>query len=86
MLIFAGPIVDCCIILEPNLTNKSWVVHHYCALMACGDRRMSTKGGYVEILEFTHFARVFKFSGQSNFGRKKEIFHEIKVSVVMELV
>lgn len=46
---------------------------------------MSTKGGYVEILEFTHFARVFKFSGQSNFGRKKEISHEIKVSVVMEL-
>lgn len=53
---------------------------------ARGDRRMSTKGGYVEILEFTHFARVFKFSGQSNFGRKKEISHEIKVSVVMELV
>ena len=90
---------------------------------ACGDRRMSTTGGYVEnlsfregneesseearaekarvyaefddcprtgnlveILRFTHFARVFKFSGQSNFGRKKEISHEIKVSVVMELV
>ena len=52
----------------------------------CGSRHMSTKGGYVEILEFTHFARVFKFSGQSNFGRKKEISHEIKVSVVMELV
>ena len=46
---------------------------------------MSTKGEYVEILEFTHFARVFKFSGQSNFGRKKEISHEIKVSMVMEM-
>ncbi len=43
-------------------------------------------GNLVEILRFTHFARVFKFSGQSNFGRKKEISHEIKVSVVMELV
>ena len=43
-------------------------------------------GNLVEILRFTYFARVFKFSGQSNFGRKKEIFHEIKVSVVMELV
>ena len=40
----------------------------------------------VEILRFTHFSRVFKFSGQANFGRKKEIFNEIKVSVVMELV
>ena len=38
---------------------------------------MSTKGGYVEILEFTHFSQVFRF---------KEISHEIKVSVVMELV
>ena len=43
-------------------------------------------GNLVEILRFTYFARVFKFSGQSNFGRKKEISHEIKVSVVMELV
>ena len=47
---------------------------------------MSTKSGFVEILEFTHFARVFKFSGQANFGRKKELSNEIKVSVVMELV
>lgn len=53
---------------------------------SCGSRMLSTKEGFVEILEFTHFARVFKFSGQANFGRKKEIFHEIKVSVVMELV
>ena len=55
-------------------------------IMACGSRDMSTKGGFVEILEFTHFARVFKFSGQANFGRKKELSNEIKVSVVMELV
>ena len=53
---------------------------------ACGSRDMSTKGEFVEILRFTHFSRVFKFSGQANFGRKKEIFNEIKVSVVMELV
>lgn len=47
---------------------------------------MSTKGGFVEILEFTHFERVFKFQGKANFGRKKEISNGIKVSVVMELV
>ncbi len=45
-----------------------------------------TTENLVEILRFTHFARVFKFSGQSNFGRKKEISHGVKVSVVMELV
>ena len=53
---------------------------------SCGDRRMSTKGGYVEILEFTHFSQVFRFNHTGEIGRKKEIFHEIKVSVVMELV
>ena len=52
----------------------------------CGDRRMSTKGGYVEILEFTHFSQVFRFNHTGGIGRKKEISHEIKVSVVMELV
>ena len=53
---------------------------------ACGMRHIATKGEVVKLLEFTHFSRVFKFSGQANFGRKKEIFYEIKVSVVMELV
>ena len=47
---------------------------------------MSTKGGYVEILEFTHFSQVFRFNHTGGTGRKKEISHEIKVSVVMELV
>ena len=59
---------------------------YVCAFKACGDRLLSTKGEYVEILEFTHFARVFKFTGKSNFGRKKEISNEITVSVVIELV
>ena len=31
-------------------------------------RNVTIMGGYVEILEFTHFARVFKFIGQSNFA------------------
>lgn len=47
---------------------------------------LSTKGRYVEILEFTHFTRVFKFDRTTEIGRKKEIFHEIKVSVGFELV
>ena len=68
---------------------------------ACGSRDMSTKGevikilefddcptneNLVEILRFTHFSRVFNFNKTSEIGRKKESFHEIKVSVVMELV
>lgn len=41
---------------------------------------------FIEVLSFTHFARVFRFNHTGEIGRKKEIFHEIKVSVVMELV
>ncbi|GLB31550.1 hypothetical protein LAD12857_34730 [Lacrimispora amygdalina] len=66
--------------------TKGFTRHHFCLLKACGNRLLSTKGEYVEILEFSHFARVFKFTGKSNFGRKKEISNEIKVSVVIELV
>ena len=45
-----------------------------------------TTENLVEILRFTHFSRVFKFTKTSDIGRKKEIFNEIKVSVVMERV
>lgn len=47
---------------------------------------MSTKGEFVEILEFAHFARIFKFNRTPGIGKKKEIFHEVKVSVGFELV
>ena len=40
----------------------------------------------VEILQFTHFSKVFRFSKIGNYERKKDIFHEIKVSVVIKLV
>lgn len=45
-----------------------------------------TTGNLIEILRFTHFARVFKFNKTSEIGRKKEISNGVKVSVVMELV
>ena len=47
---------------------------------------MSTKGKFVEIIEFTHFARIFMFNRTLGIGKKKEIFHEVKVSVGFELV
>ena len=47
---------------------------------------LCTTGEFVEILEFTHFARVFKFNKTSEISRKKEISNGVKVSVVMELV
>ena len=69
-----------------NLPNKPRRVHLYSPLTARGSRMLSTKEGFVEILEFTHFARIFKFNRTPEIGKKKEISHEIKVSVVMELV
>ena len=68
-------------------------VHLYRALAACGDGGDDTKERYLEILEFTHFVRIFKFNRTLEYREdsqktilKKEISHEIKVSVVMELV
>ena len=75
---------------ESNLCScESDVVGEMCSLGGdgtCRSRMLSTKDGFVEILEFTHFARIFKFNTTSGIGRKKEISHGIKVSVVMELV
>jgi hypothetical protein len=45
-----------------------------------------TTENLVEILRFTHFARVFRFNRNPGIGKKKEILHEIKVSVGFELV
>ena len=68
-------------------------MHLYCALVACGDCGVDTKEKLVEVLEFTHFARIFKFNRTPEYREdsyktilKKEVSHEIKVSVVMELV
>ena len=47
---------------------------------------LSTKEGFVEVLEFTHFASIFRFNKADGIGKKKELFHGVKVSVVMELV
>ena len=80
--------------LNKNITEKMCssdgnVVGEMCSPAdadTCGMRHIATKGEVVKILDFTHFSRVFKFNKTSEIGRKKEIFHEIKVSVVMELV
>lgn len=51
-----------------NASNEIENMCSDCSDDTCGSRMLSTKGEYVEILEFTYFARVFKFSGQRNFG------------------
>lgn len=52
----------------------------------CGSRHMSTSDRFVEILEFTHFASIFRFNKTDGIGKEKELFHDVKVSVVIELV
>lgn len=87
-------VVDKTVIVEVDTelslcSCESDVVDETCSLGGddtCGSRMLSTKEGFVEVLEFTHFARIFKFNRTPKIGKKKEISHEIKVSVVMELV
>lgn len=47
---------------------------------------MSAKTGYVEPIDFTCFAKDLRLNHIDEVGRKKEIFHKIKVLVVMEPV
>ena len=65
--------------------NKSWDVHLYCALMACGDGRVATKANYVEILNFRHFFKHIVFTSEGDKIRNKEIKNYINVSVVVDI-
>ena len=60
-------------------------MHLYRTLVACGDCGVDTKEKLVEVLEFTHFARIFKFNRTPEYREdsyktilKKEVSHEIK--------
>ena len=62
-------------------------------MLSTKDKRGKLDGSFIEILEFTYFARIFQFNrvcGNGMDGRemvlKKEISHGVKVSVVMEPV
>ena len=64
------------VVENPTYTLFTCLLHLFVLLLF-------NKEGFVEILEFTHFARIFKFNRTPEIGKKKEISHEIKVSVVM---
>ena len=52
---------------------------------ACGDCGRTTQKGYVEILEFTHFAEYYNFNTVNENHRKKEIVNKITVIVALDL-
>ena len=71
---------------NPDLTNKSWEVHLYCTLMACGDGSCTPSNRYVKILEFRHFERFFRFDQSDRKTYKKAISDGVNVSVVLDSV
>ena len=71
--------------LNPDLTNKSWVVHLNCTLMACRVRGCTTSGRYVRILDFRHFERHMMFSQSDRKTYKKAISDGVNVSVVLDV-
>ena len=52
----------------------------------CGDYCKTTKANYIEILEFTHFVKIFQFDGNGTNYRNKQLIDRVKVSVVVDLV
>ena len=68
-----------------DLTNKSWEVHLYCTLMACGDCGRTTQKGFIEILEFTHFVEFFSFNRITENHKEKELVRKVTVVVALDL-
>ena len=46
---------------------------------------VTTSPGYLEILEFTHFARIFKFDTDEDNFKNKVHFDRIKVTIALKL-
>ena len=55
----------------------------YC--ISCGDCGRTTQKGYVEILEFTHFAELFSFNRISENHKEKELVRKVTVVVALDL-
>lgn len=56
----------------------------YC-LNTCGDCGGTTSKGYIEILEFTHFAEFFNFTNSEENYKKKELVTKIIVMVALNV-
>ena len=53
--------------------------------MPCGDCGRTTQKGYVEILEFTHFAEFFSFNRIAENHKGKELVRKVSVVVALDL-
>ena len=52
---------------------------------ACGDCGRTTQKGYIEILEFTHFAEFFSFNRIAENHKEKELVRKVTVVVALDL-
>lgn len=64
--------------LQSLIPDDSDILQSNTSPDACGDSRMSTKGGYVEILEFTHFARFLSFLDKAILDGKRRFLTRLK--------
>ena len=51
----------------------------------CGDCGRTTQKGYIEILEFTHFAEFFSFNRIAENHKEKELVRKVTVVVALDL-
>ena len=53
--------------------------------LSCGDCGETTKGGYLEILEFTHFVEFFSFNRLEENHKEKVLVNKVTVVVALDL-
>ncbi len=86
-------VVDKTVIMEVDTelslcSCENDVVDETCSLGGDDTRRsrmLSTKEGFVEILEFTHFAKHFMFTSEGEKIRNKHLKNYFDVSVVVDI-
>ena len=53
-------------------------------IISCGECGAATNKGYVEILEFTHFAEFFSFNRIAENHKENELVKKVTVAVALD--
>lgn len=71
--------------LKKMMIQLFYIISQNSLIISCGECGAATNKGYVEILEFTHFAEFFSFNRIAENHKGKELVRKVSVVVALDL-
>ena len=73
------------VLVSSHILGEIQQTADYIGILACGDCGRTTKGTYLEILEFTHFVDFFSFNRLEENHKEKVLVKKVTVVVALDL-